>query len=154
VAVSINCYKLSRAVNRLEVDDLRSAILLLTLMLLGGCATSKPAEDEFVTRVGVINGKDVIDSSQSSNNNTHVSSGVSVSSDRGVSGGIGVLLGSLGMGSSAEPSVRYHVDLMDGEQITIYHESDQFLAGDCVEIRSVPGNDSYPPQMKRIAGDC
>jgi hypothetical protein len=136
----------------------RSAILLLLVMfwvmLLGGCAASKPAEDEFVTRVGVIKGKDVIDSSQSPDNSTHVSTGVSVSSDRGVSVGIGVLLGSLGGGSSAQPSVRYHVELMDGEQITIYHESDQFLAGDCVEIRSVPGNKDYPPQMKRIAGSC
>jgi hypothetical protein len=141
-------------VNRLEVDDLRFAILLLTLMLLGGCAASKPAENEFVTRVGVIKGKEVVDPEQAQSSNTHVSSGISVSSDRGVSVGIGVLLGSLGGGSSAELSVRYHVDLMGGEQITIYHESDQFLAGDCVEIRSVPGNDSYPPQMKRIAGGC
>ena len=154
MAVSKNCYKLSRAVIRLEVDDLRSAILLLTLTLLVGCAASKPAEDEFVTRMGVIMGKDVVDPKQAQSSSTHVSSGVSVSSDRGVSIGIGVLLGSLGSGSSAESSVRYHVDLTDGEQITVYHQSDQFLAGDCVEIRSVPGNDSYPPQMKRIAGSC
>ena len=137
---------------------MRSAILLLLVMfwvmLLGGCAASKPAEDEFVTRFGVIKGKEVVDSEQAQSSNTHVSTGVSVSSDRGVSIGIGVLLGSLGSGLSAESSVRYHVDLMDGEQITIYHESDQFLAGDCVEIRSVPGNESYPPQMKRIAGSC
>jgi len=133
---------------------LRSAILLLTVILLGACATSKPAEDEFVTRVGVITGKDVIDNSQPSNSSTHISTGVSVSSDRGVAVGIGVLLGSLGGGSTTETSVQYHVDLMDGEQITIYHDSDQFLAGDCVEIRFVPENENYPPQMKRIAGDC
>ncbi len=137
---------------------MRSAILLLLVMfwvmLLGGCAASKPAEDEFVTRVGVIKGKEVVDPEQAQGSDTHVSSGISVSSGRGISVGIGVLLGSLGSSSSAEPSVRYQVELTGGEKLTVYQESDQFMAGDCVEIRSVPGNRDYPPQLKRIAGSC
>lgn len=132
---------------------MRPVILLLTLILLQGCAASKPAEDEFVTRIGVIRGKDVIDSGQG-RSNSRVSTGVSVSSDRGVSVGIGVLMGTFGTGSSAKPLVRYHIELTDGEKMTVNHESDQFLAGDCVEIRLVPGNEDYPPQMKRIAAGC
>ena len=40
---------------------MRSAIMLLTLTLLYGCASNQPSEAEFVTRIGVIVGKEVVD---------------------------------------------------------------------------------------------
>ena len=134
---------------------MRYPLLLLTLVLLSGCAASKPSEYEFVTRIGVITAKQVIDPEQAQGgrrSNTSVSA--SVSSDRGVSVGFGVLLGGIGSSSSTRPTVRYQVELTDGEAISVEHESDQFLVDDCVEIRMVPGNDKYPPQMKRIEGGC
>ena len=134
---------------------MRYPLLLLTLVLLYGCAASKPSEDEFVTRIGVITAKQVIDPEQAQGGSrTNTSASVSVSSGRGVSVGVGVLFGGIGSSSSARATVRYQVELKDGEKIEIDHESDQFMVDDCVEIRMVPGNDEYPPQMKRIEGGC
>ncbi len=48
---------------------MRAAILLLGLMMLGGCAASRPTEDDFITQVGIIEGKDVIDPEGSQGNN-------------------------------------------------------------------------------------
>jgi hypothetical protein len=134
---------------------MRYPLLLLTLVLLSGCAASKPSEDEFVTRIGVITAKQIIDPEQAQGGRrTNTSASVSVSSGRGVSVGFGVLLGGVGSSSSLGPTVRYQVELMDGEKIEVNHESDQFLVDDCVEIRMVPGNNEFPAQMKRIEGGC
>jgi len=133
---------------------MRSSLLLLILLLLSGCAASKPSEDEFVSRIGVITAKQVIDPEQAQGSRRNTSVSASVSSDRGVSVGFGVLLGGIGSSASVRPTVRYQVELTDGEKIEVDHESDQFLVDDCVEIRMVPGNDKYPPQMKRIEGGC
>lgn len=134
---------------------MRPAILLLTLLLLVGCATSKPSEDDYVIRTGVIVGKEVVepeDASRRSKGSSSVSA--SVSSGGGVSIGLGFLLGSMSRGSAEKPPVRYRVELNGGEQITVYHESDLFEAGDCVEIRSLPGDDKNLPQMKRLSEGC
>jgi hypothetical protein len=134
---------------------MRSAILLLILVWLAGCASGKPSEDDYLVRTGVIVGKEVVELEEGSGKskvNTSVSA--SVSSGSGVSIGLGVLLGSLSRGSADKPPVRYRVDLNGGEQITVYHESDVFEAGDCVEIRSLPGDDKSLPKMKRLSEGC
>ena len=134
---------------------MRSTIFLLSLMLLFGCAAKKPAEDDYVTRVGVVKSKAVVDPEQArSQGRVNTSVSASVSSGGGFSIGLGFLLGSWSKGAAEKPAVRYVVELADGEQVTIYHESDLFEVEDCVEIRSIPGDDRNPPQMKRSPGAC
>jgi hypothetical protein len=134
---------------------MRSAIILFTVALLCACATGKPAEEDYVTRVGVIKSREVVDLEQArSDSRVNTSVSASVSSGRGLSIGLGVLLSGVSGGASAKPSVRYSVELLTGEEITVYHESDQFQVDDCVEIRTLPGDDARPPMMKRIPGGC
>jgi len=44
--------------------------------------------------------------------------------------------------------MRYEVELEDGDQISVYHDSHDFQIGDCVEITL------HPPAMKRIKDGC
>lgn len=134
---------------------MRSAVMLLTLALLYGCATSKPSESEFVTRIGVIVGKEVVDL-ETGGNETRTSTSVSVgaSSGGGFGIGLGFLLSPSSRSSDENPPVRYRVELMDGEQLTVFHESSLFEVDDCVEITSLAGDDQNPPIMKRIKGGC
>ena len=58
---------------------MRILALLLSLVLMSACATGKPeAEQEFVTRVGVITGKEVVELDQVKSE-SRVSTGVSIS---------------------------------------------------------------------------
>jgi len=134
---------------------MRSAIMLLTLALLYGCATSKPSESEFVTRIGVIVGKEVVDL-EAGSNDTRVDKSVSVgvSSGGGFAIGLGFLLSPSSRSADENPPVRYRVELMDGGQMTVFHESNLFEVEDCVEITSLAGDDQNPPIMKRIKGGC
>jgi len=134
---------------------MRSAIMLLTLALLYGCATSKPSESEFVTRIGVIVGKEVVDL-EAGGNDTRVDKSVSVgvSSGGGFAIGLGFLLSPSSRSADENPPVRYRVELMDGGQMTVFHESNLFEVEDCVEITSLAGDDQNPPIMKRIKGGC
>ena len=134
---------------------MRSAIMLLTLALLYGCASSQPSESEFVTRIGVIVGKEVVDL-EAGGNETRTSTSVSVgaSSGGGFAIGLGFLLSPSSRSSDENPPVRYRVELMDGEQMTVFHESSLFEVEDCVEITSLAGDDQNPPIMKRIKGGC
>jgi hypothetical protein len=128
--------------------------MLLTLALLCGCTSKQPAESEFVTRIGVIVGKEVVDL-EAGGTETRTSTGVSVSASSG--GGIGIGLGFLlspGRSKDEKPPVRYRVELLDGERIEVFHESDLFEVDDCVEINSLAGDDENPPMMKRIKGGC
>ncbi len=135
---------------------MRSTIILLTLALLSACAASSPAENESeMIRIGVIKGKDVVDPENAGGGKrVNTSVGASVSSGGGVSIGIGFLISALSGGSSEAHPVRYQVQLMDGEQITVFHESDLFEVEDCVEIKSLTGDDKKPPQMKRLKDGC
>jgi len=136
---------------------MRSTIILLTLALLTGCAASSPTENdtEFVTRIGVIKGKQVIDPENAGGDKqTSTSVHASVSSGSGLSIGIGFLVSAMSGGSSEKHPVRYQVELLDGEPITVYHESDLFEVEDCVEISSMAGDNETPPLMKRIKGGC
>ena len=135
---------------------MRSAIILLTLALLSACAASSPAENESeLTRIGVIKGKEVVDPENAgSDKKVNTSVHASVSSGGGVSIGLGFLVSALSGGTSEDHPVRYQVELLDGEQITVYHESDLFEVEDCVEIKSLASDDKKPPLMKRIKGGC
>ncbi len=136
---------------------MRFLIILLTLSLLGACAASNPVPDEaeYVTRIGVIVGKEVVDL-EGGSTDTRTSSSVSVgaSSGGGFAIGLGFLLSPSQRSSDEVPPVRYRVDLMDGEQLTVFHESNLFEVEDCVEITSLAGDDQNPPLMKRIKGGC
>jgi hypothetical protein len=133
---------------------MRATPFVLILLLLVGCATSKPSADDYITRTGVIVSKAVVDLEESAGKNKVNSSvSVSASSGGGVAIGLGFLLGSLSS-SAEEPSVRYEVELEDGEQITVFHESDVFVTGDCVEIKSLPDDAKNLPVMKRLDEGC
>ena len=133
---------------------MRTLPLIVASLLIAGCATNKPAPEDYLTRVGSIVGKEVIEpEGGSTQRRTNTSVSASVSSGGGVSVGIGVLLGSFSRGSG-KPTVGYRVQLPEDETITVYHDSDVFEVGDCVEIRSLPDNDQEPPLMKRLPEGC
>jgi hypothetical protein len=135
---------------------MRVVAILLSLALMTACATGKPAPGgaEFVTRIGVITGKEVVEPEEAGIDRG-ISSGaaVSMSSDTGLSIGIGWLLPLFASSPETIP-VRYHVKLLDGEKITVFHDSNRFEVDDCVEISSLAGDDKNPPLMKRIEGGC
>jgi hypothetical protein len=136
---------------------MRSTIMLLTLALLYGCAANSAAENdtEMVTRTGVVKGKQVIDPENAGGNKqTNTSVHASVSSGSGLSIGLGFLVSAFSGGASEEHPVRYQVELVDGESITVYHESDIFEVEDCVEITSMAGDNETPPLMKRNKDGC
>jgi hypothetical protein len=136
---------------------IRVVSILFFLALLSACASNNPPEDqaEMITRVGVITGKEVVEL-EGSGGDSRVSTGVSasVSSGGGLSIGIGFLLSPLFNKSPDKAPVRYHVELLNGDPLTVYHDSDVFEVGDCVEISSLADNDKAAPLMKRIEGGC
>ena len=133
---------------------MRPVILLLFIAFASACANKNASEQEFVTRIGVITSKEVVELEEA-RTDSRVNTGVSVSASSG--GGMAIGLGFLfspWSGSSAQKApVRYDVELMDGETLTVYHDSDLFEVDDCVEISSLEG-DSNPPLMKRLKGGC
>ena len=136
---------------------MRFLIILSALTLLGGCAASNtaPDETEFITRIGVIASKEVIELEEgSSESRTSSSVSVGASSGGGFAIGLGFLLSPGSRSSDENPPVRYRIDLMNGKQLTVFHESDLFEVEDCVEMTSLAGDDNNPPLMKRIKGGC
>ena len=136
---------------------MRIPAMVLSLALMTACATGDPdAGREFVTRIGVITGKSVVELDQVKSE-SRVSTGVSasVSSGGGLSIGIGFLLSPLFKSSPEKEPVRYEVELINGDPLTVYHQSNDFLVGDCVEVSSlVDDEDDNPPLMRRIEGGC
>lgn len=135
---------------------MRIGIYLLTVLLLLGCGSKKPAFDEadIITKTGVITAKEVVSMDEvkrSSNTRTNVY--FSVSSGGGVAVGIGVLLSPWMASKEIEP-VRYEVKLNDGGEMTVYHESRDFEVDDCVKIRIYPDEEKNPPSMRRDRDAC
>ena len=134
--------------------------VLITILLLSGCSSKSSHEDgaQPIVRHGIIASKRDVSMDQVETNTTRGRTSVygSVSSGGGVSIGIGigVLLSSIGSGDSDPRPVRYDVDLQDGGQITIYHESRDFAVDDCVEITVYPDESEHPPTMRRDKGGC
>jgi hypothetical protein len=142
----------------MENGTMRYSILMI-ILLLTGCATKSSHEDaQAIVKHGIIASKRDVSMDQVETGTTRGTTSVygSISSGGGVSIGIGigVLLGSIGSGGSQPQPVRYDVDLQDGGQITIYHESRDFEVDDCVEITVYPDEDEHPPTMKRDKGGC
>jgi hypothetical protein len=134
---------------------MRFAIALLTLAVLYGCTSKQPAESDFVTRIGVIVGKEVVElEAGSTERRTNTSVSVGASSGGGFAIGLGFLLSPGSRSSDEKPPVRYRVELMDGEQMTVFHESNLFEVDDCVEVTFLADDDQNPPMMKRIKGGC
>jgi len=135
---------------------MRTAILLLAASLVFGCGSKKASENEaeFITRPGVITLKEDVEM-RDVEEGTRTNTGVygSVSSGGGFGIGLGLFL-SPGSDSGAVEPVRYEIELNDGGQITVYHDSHDFEVGDCVEITAHPDEEKYPPVMKRIKDGC
>ena len=139
---------------------MRYSILLLSTLLVFGCSSKTAHQDdaEVITRIGVITAKEdasLNDIERDSGARTSVYGSVSTGGGgTSIAIGVGVLLSSF-LSSDSEPElVRYEVDLKDGGQFTIYHESRDFEIDDCVEISVYPDEDKHPPTMKRSKGAC
>lgn len=136
--------------------------ILIFILLLAGCSSKSANEDaaQAIVKHGVISAKRDVSMDQvesgTTRGNTSVYGSVSSGGGGGVSIGIGigVLLSSIGSGGSDPQPVRYDVDLQDGGQITIYHESRDFEVEDCVEIVIYPDEKKHPPTMKRDKDGC
>ena len=139
---------------------MRYSILLFSALFVFGCSSKNAHEDnvEIITRIGIITTKEdasLNDVEKDKNASTSVYGSVSSGSGgSSVSIGIGVLLSSFFSSESDHELVRYEVDLKDGGQFTIYHDSRDFEIDDCVEITVHPDEDKYPPTMKRKKGAC
>ena len=134
--------------------------ILMIILLLQGCGTKSTHEDDAqaIVRHGIIAAKRDVSMDQVESGTTRGTTSVygSVSSGGRVSIGIGigVLLSSIGSGSSDQKPVRYDINLQGGGQITVYHESRDFEVDDCVEITIYPDEEKHPPKMKRDKGGC
>ncbi len=139
---------------------MRYSILLLSVLLVFGCSSKNAREDsaEIITKIGVITAREdasMNDVEKDTGRSTSVYGSVSSGSGgSSVSIGIGFLLSSIFSDSSERQLVRYEVDLKDGGQFTIYHDSRDFEVDDCVEITVHPDEEKYPPTMKRKKGAC
>jgi hypothetical protein len=138
---------------------MRYSIILITALLLFGCSSKSTHEDdaEIITKIGVIASREDVsmdDVEKDTGTRGRTSVYGSVSSGGGVSIGLGFLLGSFSSGSSDPEPVRYEVNLIDGGQMTIYHDSRDFEVEDCVKITVHPDEKKHPPTMKRNKGGC
>ena len=135
---------------------MRTSILLLAALLVFGCSSKKASENdaEIIVKFGVITLKEDVemrDVEEGTRSNTSVYGGISSGGGFGI--GLGIFL-SPGSDSGAVEPVRYEVELKDGGQITVYHDSHDFEPGDCVEITVHPEEEEYPPTMKRLKDGC
>lgn len=136
---------------------MRNIILLVSTLLVFGCSAKSPTEDEseIITRVGLIIAKEDVNMDQvEKDSKVRTTVYGSVSSGGGVSIGLGFLLSPFFSADSERDPVRYEVDLKDGGQITVYHESQDFEVDDCVKITIYPNEEKNPPAMKRDRGGC
>lgn len=138
---------------------MRYPIILISALLLFGCSSksAQETEAEVITKIGVIAAKEDVNMDQvEKDTGTRGRTSVygSISTGGRVSIGIGFLLGSFSSGSSDPDPVRYEIDLIDGGQMTIYHNSRDFEVDDCVKIRVHPDEEKHPPTMKRHKDGC
>lgn len=134
---------------------MRFLIPALVIVVLLGCSSKKPMEDNVVTKSGLIMQKDIVDAAEvdQQQGRTRTSVFGSFSSGGGVSIGLGFLFSGMGSETPKNP-VKYQVNLLDGTEVTLYHESRDFEIGDCVEISMHEDMEKHPPSMKRNQGGC
>ena len=136
---------------------MRTSILLLGALLAFGCSSKKTHENDTgsVSKIGVIIAREDVEMRNvGEETRTNTSTYGGVSSGGGFSIGMGVLFSPRTSGSSTREPMRYEVELKDGDQITVYHDSYDFQIGDCVEIGGYPDEEEHPPAMKRIKNGC
>jgi hypothetical protein len=136
---------------------MRYLILLIVSLPLLACSSKSAheSEAEIITRVGIIVAREDVnmdDVEKDTGGRTSVYG--SISTGGRVSIGIGFLLSPFVSGGSEPEPVRYEVELIDGGQMTIYHNSRDFEVDDCVEISVHPDEKEHPPTMKRNKGGC
>jgi len=133
--------------------------ILITATLLFGCSSKSAHEGdaEIITRIGVVAAKEDVsmdDVERDTGTRGRTSVYGSISTGGRVSIGLGFLLGSFSSGSPDPEPVRYEVNLIDGGQMTIYHDSRDFEVEDCVKITVHPDEKKHPPTMERNKGGC
>jgi len=136
---------------------MRYAIILLGALLVFGCSSksAREGEAEIITKIGVIGAKEDVSMDQvEKDRRSRTSLYGSISTGGRVSIGIGFLLSPFLSGGSDPEPVRYEINLSDGGQMTVYHESRDFEVDDCVEIRVHPDEKKHPPTMQRNKGGC
>lgn len=134
---------------------MRTPLWIAALILLTACSGKSTVEEaDIITRLGEITAKEEASREKVSEKGVNTSVYASVSSGGGVSIGIGFLLSKFLSGGSDLAPMRYEVDLVDGDAMTIYHDSRDFEIGDCVEIRVHPDEEKHPPTMRRRKGAC
>jgi len=138
---------------------MRYSVVLITTLLVLGCSSKSAHEGdaEIITRIGVVAAKEDVsmdDVEKDTGTRGRTSVYGSVSSGGGISIGLGFLLGSFSSSGSDPEPVRYEINLLDGGQMTIYHDSRDFEVEDCVEIIVHPDEKKHPPTMKRNKGGC
>lgn len=136
---------------------MRCSIVFVSALLMLGCSskTAREADAGTITRLGVIAFKEDVgmhDVEQGSGGSTSVYGGISSGGRSSVGIGIVLLPSSLG-GSDPDP-LRYEINLLDGGQMTIYHDSRDFEVDDCVTITVYPDQQNHSPTMKRNKGGC
>lgn len=138
---------------------MRNAVLASLLLLAVACGSksSQPSEPPIV-KFGVIAAKKEVSKDQvetATRGTTSVYGSISTGGRVSIGVGIGVLLGTFGSSSSSDDQpVRYDVNLQDGGQITVYHESALFEVDDCVRITVYPDEQEHPPDMERSKDGC
>ncbi len=137
---------------------MRFTLLVLSVLLVAACSSKNAAHEDagVVTKVGLIKARDDVSMQQVEEERSRVNTRISVgaSSGGGVSVGLGFLFSQFGSKSSETDPVRYEVELIDGGQMTIYHDGSDFEIDDCVEITLHPDEEKHPPTMKRNKGGC
>ncbi len=135
---------------------MRYPVILLIVLLLPGCGTRSAHEDaEIITKIGLIKSKQDADMQQvERDTGVNTSVHASISSGGRISIGLGFLLSQFNSGGSDPEPVRYEVELEDGGQMTIYHDSRDFEVDDCVRITVHPDEEKHPPTMRRYKDGC
>lgn len=136
---------------------MRSSILPLVALLAFGCSSKNAYENDagIITRTGMIMTRDEVEMRDvEEGTRTNTSAYGAVSSGGGFSIGLGFLFSPWTSGASTREPMRYEVELKDGGQISVYHDSHDFQISDCVEITVHPDEAEHPPRMKRIKGGC
>jgi len=137
---------------------MRYSLLITCLLLATACGTksSHPEAEQAIVKYGVIAAKQDVSANQvesGTRGNTSVYGSISSGGRVSIGIGIGVLLSSIGGGSEPQ-AVRYDVNLKDGGQITVYHESRYFEVDDCVRITVYPDEQEHAPDMERDKDGC
>ncbi len=134
----------------------RSILPWLVALLLGGCAAGgTPPQDELVVLAGIVVDRQLVDTGEArSKTRVDTSIHATVSSGGGFAIGLGFLLSPFLSSDEVKQAMRYDIDLIDGDRMTVYHDDRGFYPGDCVEIRVHPNQDRYPPTLRRNPAAC